>query len=220
MKLKKSWWILVIVSFGVIIPFVAPYLTFDPEKSRVPITSTGMYFPLLVAHIVSACVALITVFLQFIDRLRVKAAKIHRYLGKVYVISVFISAILALAVTFNIENFSKATSFLVLSLSWLFTCWKGYRSAVTKSFDEHRKWMIRSFAVTLVAVSGRIVVPVLLLTYYVVNGFSLPGGREKMVEEVLNVNIWVGLIVNFMIVEWMILKPHNNRPEISKLKQS
>ncbi|MBP1082140.1 hypothetical protein JOC74_002633 [Bacillus capparidis] len=63
--------------------------------------------------------------------------------------------------------------------------------------------MIRSFGVTLVAVSGRVAVPVLLLTYYTLNGFSLPGGREKMVEEVLNVNIWVGLIVNFIIVEYL-----------------
>jgi hypothetical protein len=66
--------------------------------------------------------------------------------------------------------------------------------------------MIRSFGVTLVAVSGRIVVPILLLTYYTLNGFSLPAGREKMVEEVLNVNIWVGLMVNFIVVEWLILR--------------
>ncbi len=30
-----------------------------------------------------------------------------------------------------------------------------------------------------------------------------------MVEEVFNVNIWVGLIVNFMIVAWVILKSKN-----------
>lgn len=211
MKRKKSWWLLVIISLVVITPFVAPYLTFDPANSRVPITSTTIQFPLLAAHIVFACVALISGFFQFIDRIRIKAAKVHRYLGRIYVISVFISGALALAIIFYIENFSKATSFLVLSLIWLFTCWKGYRTAVRKSFDEHRKWMIRSFGITLVAVSGRVAVPVLLLTYYTLNGFSLPGGREKMVEDVLNVNIWAGLIVNFIIVEWMILKSKKNR---------
>ncbi len=64
----------------------------------------------------------------------------------------------------------------------------------------------------MVAVSGRILVPVLLLTYYVLNGFSLPGGREKMVEEVLNVNIWAGLLLNFIIVEWMIFKSNTSLP--------
>jgi membrane protease YdiL (CAAX protease family) len=126
-------------------------------------------------------------------------------MGRAYVSSVFISGLLALALVFYVENFAKATGFLALSLLWIFTCWKGYRSAVRKNFEEHRKWMIRSFGVTLVAVSGRLVVPVLLLTYYIVNGFSLPAGRAGMVEEVLNVNIWVGLLVNFIIVEWIIL---------------
>lgn len=49
------------------------------------------------------------------------------------------------------------------------------------------------------------------LAYYTLNGFSLPGGREKMIEEVLNANIWVGLIVNFIIVEWIILKRDDSK---------
>ncbi|MFP5112532.1 DUF2306 domain-containing protein [Bacillaceae bacterium C204] len=206
MKPKKSWWVIVIISWGVIIPFMAPYLTLDPANSRVSITTTGIQFPLLIAHIITACVALLSGFFQFIDYFRIKTPNVHRYLGRVYVGSVFVSGGLALVYVPYIENFSKATSFLVLSILWLFTCWKGYRTAVRKQLADHRKWMIRSFGITLVAVSGRIVVPLLLLTYYIVNGFSLPGGREKMVEEVLNVNIWVGLMINFLVVEWGILR--------------
>jgi hypothetical protein len=37
----------------------------------------------------------------------------------------------------------------------------------------------------------------------------LPEGRDKMIEEVLNVNIWAGLVLNFVIVEWMILNKKN-----------
>ncbi|MDF2682685.1 MAG: hypothetical protein K0R47_3875 [Brevibacillus sp.] len=205
MKPKKGWWLLVILSLGVITPFVIPYVTLDPAKSRVPITSTSVQFLLLVAHIVFACVALLSGFIQFIDRIRIHSPKVHRYFGRVYVGSVFISGFLALAVLIYIDNFTKATAFLVLSLLWLFTCWKGYRTAIRKNFEEHRKWMIRSFGITLVAVSGRLVVPVMLLAYYTLNGFSLPEGREKMIEEVLHVNIWVGLILHFILVEWMIL---------------
>ncbi|MEH7306998.1 DUF2306 domain-containing protein, partial [Neobacillus drentensis] len=206
MKPKKSWWVLFIISIGVIIPFVAPYVTLDPDNSRVSITSSGLQFPMLMAHIVTACVALLSGFFQFLDLIRIKTPKVHRLLGRVYMCSVLISGLLGLIYVPYIENFSKAASFLVLSLIWLFTCWKGYRTAVRKQFAEHRNWMIRSFGITLVAVSGRIVVPILLLTYYTINGFSLPSGREKMIEEVLNANIWVGLIVNFIVVEWGILR--------------
>lgn len=206
MGVKKSWWILLIVSLGVIIPFLAPYLTLNPENSRVPIAIGGLQFPILVAHIGFALVALLTGFLQFVDRIRLKKPYLHRNLGKAYVISVFVSGLLALLLVFFIEDFSKSMSFLALSLVWMFTCWKGFRAAITKKFDNHRKWMIRSFGITLVAVSGRVIVPLLLLAYLTLHGFTLPGGRELMVEEVLNVNIWVGLLLNFIIVEWVILK--------------
>jgi uncharacterized membrane protein len=206
MKQKKSWWFLVIVTFGIMVPFIVPYLTLDPANSRISITSATVQYPALVAHIILAFIALITGFLQFVDRIRLNRSKIHRYIGRVYVSSVFISGLLALVLVFFIEDFAKAVSFLVLAIFWMFTSWKGYRTAVKKDFKEHRIWMIRSFSFTLVAVSGRLIVPVLLLTYYVLNDFSLPGGREKMVEEVLNVNIWVGIVLNFMIVEWIILR--------------
>ncbi|MEH7452953.1 hypothetical protein V7178_10770, partial [Gottfriedia acidiceleris] len=60
--------------------------------------------------------------------------------------------------------------------------------------------------ITLVAVSGRVLVPFILLAYFLLNGLHIPGGRELMVEEALNVNIWVGLLINLIIIEWIILK--------------
>jgi hypothetical protein len=89
------------------IPFMLPYLTLDPAKSRVAITSDTIQYPLLVTHIIFACIALITGFLQFIERIRIQNPKTHRFLGRAYVISVFISGLLALAVVFYIENFTK-----------------------------------------------------------------------------------------------------------------
>ncbi|WP_088043121.1 DUF2306 domain-containing protein [Bacillus sp. EAC] len=207
MNSKKSWWLLIIVSIGVMVPFLAPYLSFNPNNSRIVINSNNLQFPALVAHIIFACIALISGFFQFNSRIREKKPRIHRLLGRLYVISVFLSGLLAFAVIIYIENFAKATSFIALSFIWLFTCWKGYKSALKRNMSEHRKWMIRSFGITLVAVSGRVIVPILLLIYALLNGFNLPGGREQMVEEVLNVNIWVGLLLNIMIVEWIILSP-------------
>lgn len=115
-KQKKSWWILIIVSIGVIIPFMYPYLTLDPVKSRVEITSVAIQYPVLVAHIVLAFIALVTGFLQFIDRIRHNNPKVHRNIGRVYVVSVFISGLLAFVVIFYVEDFTKALAFLVLGV--------------------------------------------------------------------------------------------------------
>lgn len=49
---KKGWWILVIVSVGIMIPFMVPYLTLNPANSRVDISSTTQY-SILVTHIVA-----------------------------------------------------------------------------------------------------------------------------------------------------------------------
>ncbi|GIN72912.1 hypothetical protein J14TS2_33870 [Bacillus sp. J14TS2] len=205
-KHKKSWWILIIVSIGVMLPFMYPYLTLDPAKSRVAITSTTIQYPVLVTHIALAFIALVAGFLQFVDRIRLKNPRLHRNIGRTYIVSVFISGLLAFVLYFYDENFTKALAFLVLAIAWLFTTLKAYRKAIQRHYDEHRKWMIRSFALTLVAVSARILVPVILFSYVIFHGFTLPGGRMQMIEEALKVNIWVGLILNITIVEWIILK--------------
>ncbi len=36
MKSKKSWWVLLIVSIGGMIPFITPYLTINSTNSRMP----------------------------------------------------------------------------------------------------------------------------------------------------------------------------------------
>ncbi|WP_170848285.1 DUF2306 domain-containing protein [Lentibacillus halodurans] len=153
--------------------------TLDPGKSRVEITSATIQYPVPVTHIVLAFIALVTGFLQFIERIRLKNPKVHRHIGRIYVMSVFISDLLAFGVTFYAEDFTKAMAFLALAVLWLFTTWKGYRKAVKKHFKEHRIWMMRGFGITLVAVSARLVVPILLLGYVALNDFTLPGVKSR-----------------------------------------
>jgi len=201
----RGWGLIALVSLAVMIPFSAPYWTMDPSRSRVPIESAAVQYPALIGHIAFAFIALLAGLFQGMERLRLRKPRIHRTVGLIYAGSVGISGLLSLVVIFYIENFAKAVSFLALSLIWLYTTWKGYRLAMCKRWGEHRKWMARSFGMTLVAVSGRALVPVLLFVYVLLHGFSLPGGREQMVQEVLNVNIWAGLTINFLLVEWVFL---------------
>ncbi|WP_258023053.1 DUF2306 domain-containing protein [Brevibacillus formosus] len=118
MKLPKIWLWLFLVSLVIIVPFMFPYLTLDPANSRITIIPGTVQYPLLVAHIVSAFIALLTGFFQFVDRIRLKNPRIHRFLGRIYVYSVFISGLLSLASIFYAEDFMKATSFLKTYL-WL-----------------------------------------------------------------------------------------------------
>ncbi|MDT0696865.1 DUF2306 domain-containing protein [Mammaliicoccus sciuri] len=210
-KQNKGWWILFVLSIGIMIPFIYPYLSLDPARSRVEITSISVQYSALVIHIILAFIALVTGFIQFIDYIRRIKPKLHRYIGRIYVISILVSGLLAFVLFFYSENYTKAMAFLVLAILWLFTTWKAYRKAVKRNFREHRIWMIRSFGITLVAVSARLLVPFLLLSYAVFNGFSLPGGRDQMIYEVVNMNIWIGLVLDIVVVEWMILSTQTKK---------
>ncbi|RAP73510.1 hypothetical protein DL346_27445 [Paenibacillus montanisoli] len=187
------------------LPFMVPYLTLDPDNSRVSIVSVHVQYPALVLHIFFAFIAMVAGFVQFIGRIRERRPRIHRIMGLVYVGSVFLSGLLALVIVPYIAVFTKSVSFLVLTALWLFTTWKGYWAAVRGKIARHRIWMIRSFGMTLVAVCARLLVPVLLLAYCLLNGFELPAGREGMIEDVLRVNVWTAIILDIVIVEWIIL---------------
>lgn len=211
MKRLKSKWLLLIVSLAVMLPFAAPYAQFNSAASRVEVLAGSWHYPILVAHIGFAMLAMLAGFAQFSGRLRTRSPRLHRYLGRVYVVCIAAGGALAIALVFYMDSFTKATAFLTLSGVWLYTTWRGYRSARARKLDEHRLWMIRSFGMTLVAVGGRIVVPVLLLAYAALHGFKLPEGREGMIDAVLNVNIWAGLVLNLIAVEWIVLKPLRTR---------
>lgn len=207
MNSKKSWWILLALSLAVMLPFAAPYASLDPAASRVSLASERWQYPILVAHIGFSLLAMLAGFAQFAERLRAARPRLYRYLGRIYVICVAAGGMLAIALVCYMDSFAKAAAFLTLSVVWLYATWRGYRSARARRFHEHRLWMTRSFGITLVAVSGRVVMPVLLLAYAALHGFSLPEGREGMIEAALDVNIWVGLVLNLIAVEWILLKP-------------
>lgn len=157
-------------------------------------------------------VALVSGLFQFHEGFRTRYSSWHRVLGRVYVISVILGGLLGLIMTFYMENFTKAMAFLTLSLLWLFTSWKGFRFAVKRQFYEHRIWMIRSYAITLVATSARLIVPICILLYIAMHGFHLSaGGRGQMVADILEINIWTGLLINLIVVEWLLLRPRKGQ---------
>ncbi|NOV02596.1 DUF2306 domain-containing protein [Paenibacillus planticolens] len=203
----------ILIILGVAVAAVFPYVTLNPANSRVELNGNfPLFYTFLVLHIGTALLALVSGLFQFSERFRIRFPARHRVLGRIYVVSVMVSGCLGLVITVYVDNFTKAMAFLALSFLWLFTTWKGFRYAVSKQFPEHRIWMIRSYAVTLVATSARLIVPLCMLLYAAMRGFHLPeGGIQQMVAEILQVNIWIGLLINFCLVEWVLLKPRKAR---------
>ncbi|MCR8644257.1 DUF2306 domain-containing protein [Paenibacillus sp. N1-5-1-14] len=210
-QIPKRWLIVVILTLGAAIFAITPYVPLDSSYSRVTIsTSFTLHYPLLLTHIFSSFIALVIGWLQFLPTLRKTRPHIHRIIGRIYLSLVAIGGITGIVVGMYTDSYIRQMSFLTLVLLWLYTGWKGYTTARNRNFNAHRKWMIRNYAVTLVAATARLVTPICILIYLVANQTEPFTSVEAVLKHVLEVNIWVGLVVNIVISEWLFISPSKN----------
>lgn len=212
-RVPTGWKIIVVLTLIAAGFAVYPYFALDPGQSRVAINdSFGLHYPLLLVHIFVSLLALLIGWLQFLPGLRAKRPHIHRMIGKFYLSFVAIGSISGLVIGAFTESYIRQMAFLTLSILWLFTGWKGYSAARRKQFHAHGVWMTRNYAMTLVAASARLLTPICILVYIATHRNEPFQGVQPILEQVLEVNIWVGLVVNLIISEWIII----NRLKIRK----
>ncbi|MBB6672072.1 DUF2306 domain-containing protein [Cohnella nanjingensis] len=205
---KRKWnpgWLILIVLFGGATGFaVGPYVLLDPGLSRVDLDpSFPLHFPLLLVHIFASFLALAVGWLQFLPALRRRRPGLHRLIGRIYLICVAIGGATGLVVGAFTESFIRQLAFLTLAALWLFTGWRGYVAIRRRQYGAHGLWMLRSYAVTLVAATARLITPLCILIFVAGHGGLPPGGVQAVVSLVLEVNIWLGLIVNLLLAEWV-----------------
>lgn len=118
------------------------------EKSEFAATSAWLLA--LRVHIVLAIVALLAGPFGFVESLRRRNIKIHRYAGRIYVVSILLNFVPSVYLAcFATGGAVSAVGFFALNLIWVGVTYKAYRSIRNKQVAQHRRWMIRSYAVTL-----------------------------------------------------------------------
>ena len=80
----------------------------------------------------------------------------------------------------------------LLALCWMGATWVAYLQIRRGNVDVHRAWMVRSYALTLAAVTLRIEIPLFLLS-----GVSF--------EEAYPVIAWLCWVPNILVAEWLII---------------
>lgn len=108
-------------------------------------------------HIVLASVALGLLPFQFWQGLRLRQVRVHRWLGRIYGISVLAGGTggLWLAVTTRSGDVAS-WGFGLLAVAWVGATAYGILLATGRNPSAHRDWMIRSAALTIAAVTLRI----------------------------------------------------------------
>lgn len=169
-RARIGWALLALLCLGVA-AYSARYLLHPPET---PAQALGnpLGVPWLFVHVAGSVVALTLGSLQFLPALRRGLGRgrgrglgsSHRWAGRVYVAGCLIggSAGLIPAAGSHAGPIASA-GFGGLAVVWLVVTLLGWRAAQKGRFAEHRRWMIRSWALTLAAVTLRLYLPLVMV---------------------------------------------------------
>nr|WP_269143603.1 DUF2306 domain-containing protein [Massilia phyllostachyos] len=116
--------------------------------------------PWLFIHAAGAASALLIGAFQFSTRLRARRLAAHRWLGRAYVAGCMVGGVAGLVLAIGASTGSVSTAgFGLLALAWIGTTGLAWRRVLQGRLAEHRSWMVRSFALTLSAVTLRLYLP-------------------------------------------------------------
>ena len=115
----------------------------------------------LLPHGIAGACALLLGPMQFSERLRQRYRKLHRVVGRIYVIGVFVAAPLGFYIQYFQERMGDPRSFSVTAAAfavlWMTTTGIALAFILNGRVQEHRQWMTRSFAIALVFLEGRVI---------------------------------------------------------------
>lgn len=142
-------------------------------------------------HVFAAAVALLLGPLQFSTRLRNTRARLHRWMGRLYLgVGVLVGGLSGLYIAqFAYGGLVARLGFVSLAVAWLYTGLRAYRAIRRGAIDEHRTWMVRNFALAFAAVMLRLYIPV-----------SVAVGADFAVA--YRVIAWLCWVPNLVVAEW------------------
>ncbi|MGW1676056.1 DUF2306 domain-containing protein [Saccharopolyspora sp. NPDC002376] len=204
---RVRWWRrprvgpLALVALVFVVVSVPPYLTLDPALARVhPPAGAEVHYPLLVGHVLFGSVAILSCCFQVWPAFRTRYPRTHRLIGRAYVFAgVLPASVLAVAVgVFGPFGPVAVGSNVLLGVVWFACTVAGWCAARARRFGDHRRWMVRSFVLTISTVTNR----VWTVLWAALLGPQLPttfGGDEAyMVASIAGLSTWPGWVVPLM----------------------
>ena len=152
-------------------------------------------------HVYASMWVLFAGFTQFSKKMLKNNPRLHRTLGYIYVADVLLitgPAGLLMGFYANGGTVSRI-AFVLLAVLWLFFTAMALIKAKQKNFKAHRQFMIRSYALTLSALTLR------AWKYGITNTMSLPP------MDVYRAVAWLGWVGNLLVAEYIIRKSRKNK---------
>lgn len=160
-SVRIAWALLAVLCLAVAV-YSARYLL-HPPRTPAQALHNPLGVPWLFIHVAGSITALALGALQFIPSLRRGPGPPHRWVGRVYAVGCLVGGAAGLILAPGSSAGPIASvGFGGLALVWIVVNLLGWRAAVRGRFAEHRRWMIRSWALTLAAVTLRLYLPLVM----------------------------------------------------------
>ncbi|MEO5942437.1 MAG: DUF2306 domain-containing protein [Ferruginibacter sp.] len=118
-------------------------------------------------HITLGGVALLIGWTQFSVKLRTNKLKLHRQIGKVYVIAALLSSLAGVYIAmYATGGIIASLGFIGLGITWFYTILRAYIEIRNGQIERHQKMMIYSYAACFSAVTLRIYLPILTMLFH------------------------------------------------------
>lgn len=145
-------------------------------------------------HVYMSIWVLLAGFTQFSKRLRLKNPKLHRMFGYFYAIDVLlITGPAGLIIGFYANGgITSKVAFVTLAILWISCTAIAVKKAKEGDYDAHRDFMIRSYALTISALTLR------AWKWSINNSFELPP------MDVYRTVAWLGWVPNLLLAELLI----------------
>ena len=192
--LKKLGWAVMLLLAVFITLVVSRYLSLDPDVFFPEQRAVYLaHLTLLMLHIVGAMLALMIGPFQFLPGIcKGRWLKVHRWLGRIYLLSVLFGGLGGLYMArLSYGGIITHLGFGALACLWLYTGYRAYRHIRMKEIEQHRQWMIRNYALTFAGVMLRVWIP-------------LSGAMGVDFLPAYQAISWLAWVPNLFFAQWMI----------------
>lgn len=155
---KLAWFFLALFAFAnavLALRYVLPQVPFPAELDNF-VTRR----PALALHALGGAIALLAGPLQFLPGFRSKHWTFHRRQGWVYCSGVLLGSLASFVLAPHAQTGRIASAgFLSLGIVWMGCTTLAVRFVIRGNYPQHRRWMIRSYALTAAAITLRMYLP-------------------------------------------------------------
>jgi uncharacterized membrane protein len=181
------------IIFGLLTAFVLVAKNakiFDPTSEIAQHFAPAKSF--LIVHAFFGGLALVLGAFQLSNRLRARYLPLHRKLGYLYVLGVFISGPFAVPVALRTANLSLVAASAVQSFGWMVTTAIALYCIKRGNVEQHRRWMIRGYPFAMIFTVARLIIPIPPILK-----LGLPG-----IELVVWVTVALAAILPSIFLDW------------------